>query len=44
MRRGSGRCGPEERIIVWEEGEEDSEEEGGCCGVNDLASGLELLS
>lgn len=32
MRGGRGLRGPEERVVVGEEGEEDAEEEGGCCG------------
>lgn len=30
VRRGGGRCGPEEGVVVGEEREEDAEEEGGC--------------
>jgi hypothetical protein len=29
--RGCGAAGPEKRVIVWQEGEEEAEEEGGCC-------------
>ena len=25
------RCGPEDWVVVWEEGEEDAEEEACCC-------------
>ena len=27
-----GRVGPQERVVVGQEGEEDAQEEGGCCG------------
>ena len=31
--RGGGRDGgPEDRVVIGEEGEEDAEEEGRCCG------------
>lgn len=44
MRCGSGRCGPEERVVVRKEREEDSEEEGGCYVTNDSPLGLDILN
>ena len=34
-----GCGGPEEWVVVWEEGEEDAEEEGRCCVV-DVSGGF----
>lgn len=42
VRCGSGRCGPEERVVVGKEREEDSKEEGGCYVINDSPLGLDI--
>lgn len=44
MRWWGRRCGPEQRVVVGKEGEEDSEEEGSCYIVKNSPLGPDILS